>query len=86
MAKPPKHHGDSKKASKASELDAVRRQKAIDREIEKALKRAGCQMELPQTALDREASSHLFTSQQLELLEDFDRRPELQWSPDGASE
>lgn len=86
MAKPPKHHRASKKAFKDSELDAVRRQKAIDWEIEKALKRAECQRELPHMALDREASSHLFTLQPLEPLEDFDSWPELQWSSDGASE
>lgn len=80
------HCGNSKKTSKALEIDAVRRQKAIDWEIEKGLKRADHQRKLPQTVLDQATSAHLFASQLLELLEEFDSCPALLWLPDGVSE
>lgn len=86
LAKLSWHRGSSQKASKASAMYAVRQQKAIDCEIEKALKKADRLRESPQTVLDQAASSHLFSSQLLELLEAFDSCPALQWSPDGASE
>lgn len=86
MEKLSKFHRASKKASKVLEKETVRRQKAIDWEIDKALKKAKCLKSLPQPVSDRAATLHLFSLQPLELPEQFDSQPEIQWSLVGTGE
>lgn len=71
------------KTSKATEREAAQRQKAIDCEVTKALKKTELR-EAPQAFIPTDSPQN--AGQQLERHDTYDSRPPLALSPDGARE